>query len=169
MDLFLSESSFVPLMSPQATWRLEPQHVLLDAQLHHRRHAIDTIASVLARHEGRDEAVVNRALWRREQSGSTALGCGVAVPHARVDGLARPITLFMRSRWAIDFDAPDGKPVSSFYAILVPVHGDVDDHLRLLSLVAESFLDRDLRSALGRAVNEDEVRTAFAERAALAR
>src|SRR5450631_504492 len=76
------------------------------------------------------------------QTGSTALGAGFAIPHARINGIARPLTLFMRTRLPVAFDAPDGKPVSDLLAIMVPADGAKEDHLQLLALVARLFSAR---------------------------
>ena len=62
--------------------------------------------------------------------------------------IAQPTTLFMRTRRAIAFHAPDGKPVSQLLAIMVPEEGARDDHLQLLALVARLFSDRGFRAQL---------------------
>src|SRR5450631_679026 len=82
------------------------------------------------------------------QTGSTALGAGFAIPHARINGIARPLTLFMRTRLPVAFDAPDGKPVSDLLAIMVPADGAKEDHLQLLALVARLFSDHGFRTQL---------------------
>jgi PTS system nitrogen regulatory IIA component len=128
-----------------ATW-LQPQDILFDADVRDRPHALEVVAAAICRARGLEPAPVFRALWRREQAGSTALGEGFAIPHARIGGIARPITLFIRTRHAIAFDAPDGKPVSQLLAIMVPEDGARDDHLQLLALVARLFSDRRFRA-----------------------
>src|SRR6267378_3193897 len=128
-----------------ASW-LEPQKIILDAELRDRRHALESAATEIGRMHGLDPEPILRALWRRELVGSTALGCGVAIPHARIDGIERPMTLFLRSKWAIDFDAPDGKPVGNILVIMVPSDGDIDEHLRLLAKIAQMFSDGTFRA-----------------------
>ncbi len=145
-----------------SSW-LEPQKILLDIELRHRWHALEWAAATIARMHRLDPAPILRALRRRELVGSTALGCGVAIPHARIDGIERPLTLFVRPRWAIDFAAPDGKPVSSILVIMVPSDGDTDDHLQLLALVAQSFSDPAFRSRIAGSNDIANVRCAFAE------
>jgi PTS system nitrogen regulatory IIA component len=91
------------------------------------------------------------------------LGQGVAIPHARIPGIARPLTLFMRSRLAMEFDAPDGRLVSNFLFIMVPEGGDAEAHLQLLASVAEMFSDRVFRARLDAASTTTEVATVFAD------
>jgi len=145
-----------------AAW-LEPQKIILDAELRGRRHTLESAAAEIGRMHGLDPQPILRALWRREMVGSTALGCGVAIPHARIGGIERPMTLFMRSKWAIDFDAPDGKPVSNILVIMVPSDGDTDDHLQLLAMIAQMFSDGGFRSRIAAAASPAEAHAAFAD------
>jgi len=128
--------------------RPEAQGILLDVALRDRRHAIETGAAAICCMHNLDVESLVQALWRRELVGSTAIGGGVAIPHARIGGISRPVLLFMRPKWAIDFDSPDGKPVEMILVVLVPSPGNPDDHLQLLKSVAEKFADPLFRTQL---------------------
>jgi nitrogen PTS system EIIA component len=143
-----------------AAW-LQPQEILLGVEVRDRSHALEVAAAAIGSAHGLDPAPVFRALWRREQAGSTALGDGFAIPHARIDGIARPLTLFMRTKLAIAFDAPDGKPVSRLLVIVVPTDGSKDDHLQLLALVARLLSDRSFRDQLDSAPDAPTAAAAF--------
>lgn len=143
-----------------ATW-LQPQDILFDVDVRDRSHALQVVAAAICRAHGLNPGPVFRALWRREQAGSTALGEGFAIPHARMGGIAQPTTLFMHTRNAIAFDAPDGKPVSQLLVLLVPEDGATDDHLQLLALVARLFSDRRFRTQLDRAPDAKAAANAF--------
>ena len=150
--------------APPAVW-LEPEGVLLDVEPRDRRHALELAAQEFARSHGVDSGPIFRALWRRELVGSTGIGRGVAIPHARIEGIDHPITLFMRTKWPIHFESPDSKDVNHILTILVPADGDPDEHLQLLALVAEMFMDSAFRSRVAGALDETVLRIAFAERA----
>jgi PTS system nitrogen regulatory IIA component len=127
-------------------WRwVCPRHIALDVDVRGRRDALSAIASLCAEAHDLPPAPLLRALWRREQAGSTALGHGVAIPHARIDHIEQPLTLFVRTRVPVAFGAPDGQAVSDLYAILVPMVSDHDAHLTLLARIAEMFSDPELR------------------------
>ncbi len=143
-----------------ATW-LQPQDILLDVDVRDRPHAFEVVAAAIGSLHGLDPAPILRALWRREQSGSTALGKRFAIPHARISGITRPLTLFMRTKSAIAFDAPDGEPVSDLLVIMVPADGAKDDHLQLLALVARLFSDRGFRAQLDSAPDATAAAGAF--------
>jgi PTS system nitrogen regulatory IIA component len=149
-----------------ATW-LQPQEILLGVDVRDRTHALEVVGAEIGREHGLEPGAIFRALWRREQAASTGLGEGFAIPHARIVGIARPLTLFMRTKVAIAFDAPDRKPVSQLLAIMVPVDGAKDDHLQLLALVSQLFSDRAFRKQLDSA--SDAVAAAVAFRAGIAR
>src|ERR1700754_2175687 len=116
-----------------AAW-VEPQEILLDVDVPDRFRALEVVAEAVAQRHGLDSAPIARALWRRERAASTAVGDGFAIPHAQIEGLPRPLTLFMRTTFRIEFDAPDGKPVSDLLAIMVPHDGARHDHLQMLAM-----------------------------------
>jgi PTS system nitrogen regulatory IIA component len=98
---------------------------------------------------------------RQTACATTAPGEGFAIPHARIGGIARPLTLFMRMKLAIAFDAPDRQPVSQLLAIMVPADGAKDDHLHLLALVARLFSDRGFGRQLDSAPDATAAAAAF--------
>ena len=69
-----------------------------------------------------DEVV--REIAKREELGSTGVGNGVALPHARLPSLKTPFALFARLRHGIDFDAIDGEKVDIVVLLLLPEAGD---------------------------------------------
>ena len=130
-----------------ANW-LQPEEILIDVPLRDSTHALEVMARAIGARHDLDPGPVFRALSRREQAGSTGLGGGFAIPHAKIAGIDRPFTLLLRTRDPIPFKAPDGDPVSLMLAILVPQEGDRDDHLQLLALVAELFSSPRFRAQL---------------------
>jgi len=143
-----------------ASW-LHPQDILLGVDARDRVQALEVIAAAIGRVHRLEPAPIFRALCRREQAGSTGLGGGFAIPHARISGIARPLTLFVRTKHGIEFDALDGKPVSQLLVIMVPADGAKDDHLQLLALVARLFSDRGFRTQLDGATDAPAAAEAF--------
>ena len=147
-----------PVRAPQAP---QPQQIELDVDVPNVKCALERAAEVIGRAHGLDPAPVFRALWRREQIGSTAIGHGVALPHARISGIAKPLMLFMRPKYAIEFGAPDGRLVTKIWVILVPSDGAAQDHLDLLAAVARACSDVRLRAELDSAATADDAARAF--------
>jgi PTS system nitrogen regulatory IIA component len=75
------------------------------------------------------------------------LGQGVAIPHGRIKGLREPVAAFVRLATPVPFDAPDGKPVNLLFILLVPEQA-TEQHLQILSELAQMFSDRELREQL---------------------
>jgi len=140
-----------------------PREIALDLDLRNKHRALEVASTLVEGSLGLHAAPVLRALLRREEAGSTALGTGIAIPHARISGIERPVTVFLRGKFPIAFDAPDGKPVCDILVILVPADGATEEHLRLLARVAEMFSDRAFRARLCAATESSDVSDVFAQ------
>ncbi len=90
---------------------------------------------------------VVEGLVAREKLGSTAMGGGVAIPHARLPGLKSIIGLFARLEKPVDFEAADGQGVDLVFVLLAPEESGAD-HLRALARVSRLLRDADLRRKL---------------------
>lgn len=88
-----------------------------------------------------------QALCARERLGSTALGHGVALPHARLSPLQEPLGLLIRLREGISFDSEDNTPVDLIFVLVVPQTAS-DLHLKLLAQIAEKFSQAEFRDRL---------------------
>lgn len=102
------------------------------------------------------------SLFAREKLGSTGLGQGVAIPHGRLKGLKDATAAFVRVQAPIPFDAPDGKPVQLIFILLVPEKA-TDQHLQILSELAQMFSDREFREKLLSGKTPDDIHTLFSQ------
>ncbi len=102
-------------------------------------------------------------LLERERLGSTGLGHGVALPHARMQGVSEAVGAFVQLREGIGFDAIDDQPVDLAFALLVPEAAN-ETHLQLLSNLASMFSDPQLRESLRRASSAEQILRLLTER-----
>ena len=144
------------------TGLLTPERVRIDLETSARGRLFELAGRLFAAYPGLDEARVVESLEGREKLGSTGVGQGVALPHARVKGLREPLAAFVRLRLPIPFDAPDGKPVSLVFILLVPEHA-TEAHLQLLAEAAQMFCDRRFREQLRQQTDVAGVIRAFAD------
>lgn len=79
-------------------------------------------------------------LRKREELGSTGVGGGVAIPHARFHRVSKPFGMLLRLKKAIDFDAVDGKPVDTVFLLLLPETPDANQ-LGALACIARKLRD----------------------------
>ncbi|MBI4550286.1 MAG: PTS sugar transporter subunit IIA [Candidatus Omnitrophica bacterium] len=89
-------------------------------------------------------------LRKREQLGSTGIGGGVAIPHARSDKMTKPVSMLAISRKGVEFQALDGEPVYIFFLIVDPQQ-PVGDHLKALAKIAKLLRDKFVRDSILRA------------------
>ncbi len=143
-----------------ALW-LQPRDILLGVDVRDRSHALEVAGAGIGRLCGRDPGPIIHMLARREQAASTALGNGFAIPHARITGIAQPMTIYLRMKAPIAFNSPDGKPVSQLLVIMVPADGAKDEHLQLLALVSQLLSDRGFRMQLDGATDVASAAQAF--------
>ncbi len=110
----------------------------------------------------RDQAV--EALLERENRGSTALGGGVAIPHAKIPGLQKIAGLVARSVEGIDYRAIDGEPVHVFVLLISP-ESKADEHLATLRWISSAARDPDFQSFIRQASTAEDVLEVLRERA----
>ncbi len=130
---------------------LAPDAVLPELAASNREDAIREIAGALANRMGAaGQSRLAEQILRREREFGTAVGAGVAIPHARIEGLKNPVLAFGRARNGIDWDAPDGLPVDSVFLLATPV-GTEDIHVQLLAAIAAGMLREGVRENLRQA------------------
>ena len=87
-------------------------------------------------------------LAKREELGSTGMGGGVAIPHARFNQVAKPFGMLARLRKPLDFDAVDGEPVDIVFLLLLPEAAAAGDQLGALALIARKLRNSKITAAL---------------------
>jgi PTS system nitrogen regulatory IIA component len=122
-----------------------------------KRQALSVVAELAARSFGGVKpAEVLEALLAREAVGSTGVGYGVAVPHARLKGLTRLRSVFVRLEQPVPFDAVDDRPVDLIFALFAPPEAS-GEHLRALARVSRVLRQADLREQLRQAHGPDAI------------
>jgi PTS system nitrogen regulatory IIA component len=103
---------------------LVPSQVMIDVKASDKERLLEQLSMEAADVAGLPADEVAREIAKREELGSTGVGNGVALPHARLTSLKTPFALFARLRHGIDFDAIDGEPVDIVVLMLIPESGD---------------------------------------------
>ncbi|MCP5395706.1 MAG: PTS sugar transporter subunit IIA [Sphingomonadaceae bacterium] len=108
---------------------------------------LEQVAARFATCYGLDQGTVLEGLEEREALGSTGFGRGVAIPHARIEGIARPCAVFLRLEKPVDFAAADGMPVDLVFGLLSPVNAGIS-HLHALAAISRVVRDERVHQAL---------------------
>lgn len=126
------------------------ENVALDLDVSSKKRAFEQAGLLFENNCGIARSIVSDNLFARERMGSTGLGHGVAVPHGRIKGLKTPLAAFVRLAEPIPFESPDGEPVNLLVFLLIPDHV-TQQHLEILSEIAEMFSDEAFRTVLSTA------------------
>lgn len=123
------------------------EDIVLDLEVASKEQLLEEIGRHMESRHGMPQAWVVLSLSRREEVGSTGLGEGVAIPHARIKDLERILVVYFRLVAPIPFAAPDGKPVSDILVLLVPKQA-TEEHLTILADATRMFSDSRFRECL---------------------
>jgi mannitol/fructose-specific phosphotransferase system IIA component (Ntr-type) len=145
----LSAEQIIPEM--QATQRWDAIVELIDLLVGLGKIQPDARESILA------------ALKQREETMSTGIGFGIAIPHCSSDRLSEVVAAFGRSSQGIEFDALDNAPVKFVVLFVVPKN-QFQTHLRTLASIAKFLNDRGTREALANANSAEEILAIFRDR-----
>lgn len=120
-----------------------PDAVLASVKASGKKALLGELAGRGATIMGVDERRLFDRLLERERLGSTGIGGGIAIPHARLASVSRPCGLFARLGHPVDFDAIDDRPVDLVFLLVAP-EGAGADHLKALARVSRLLRDRGL-------------------------
>ena len=112
---------------------LSEDMVLIDVDADSKRHVLEQIARSAAERFALDKNAVFEALWERENLGTTGYGGGAAFPHARLAGLSKTVSGFVRLNHPIDYDTVDSTRVDLLAFLLSPEQSG-EDHLQALAV-----------------------------------
>ena len=138
------------------------ENVVLDAEVTSKKRLFEQIGLLLENSHGIASSTVFDSLFAREKLGSTGLGQGIAIPHGRIKGLKEAVGAFLRLAQPLPFDAPDGRPVNLVFALLVPEQA-TEQHLQILSELAQRFSEREFREALASSSDRNAVLRSFTD------
>ena len=130
-----------------------------------KKKVLAVIAEIAARNFHLDAGDVLDALLEREAAGSTGVGYGVAVPHARLESLQRMRGVFVRLEHPVEFESVDDQPVDLVFALFAPTNAGAE-HLRSLARVSRIMRQTELREQLRKARTADAVHALLVQDAA---
>lgn len=121
-----------------------------------KRQVLQAVAACAAEQTTLTEREVLHALIARERLGTTAVGNGIAIPHARFSKLPHLFSVFIRMQDPVAFEAPDDKAVDLIFVLLAPAEGNAE-HLRAMARVSRLLRDGHCCNKLRQAVTADVI------------
>jgi len=144
---------------------LSPADVALDVRESDKTRLLQQLSSQAAAKVGLSANEVCTQIIKREELGSTGVGNGVALPHARLRELTTPFGLFARLRHGIDFEAIDSQPVNIVFLLLLPDGGGASQ-LNALASVARALRDPETLQRIRSAADRDSLFQAIVDASA---
>ncbi len=135
---------------------LSRENVLFNARISNKKELLETLGLAASRHVQIPAQEIVSELLKREAFGSTGMGDGVAIPHARFASLEKPVGVLAKLRQPIDFEAVDGQPVDLVFLLLLPVNSQPEG-LSSLACVARKLRVREEANALRHAQSADDL------------
>ena len=130
-----------------------------------KRGIINELVEVIAKAKGYStqqfEQILD-AVLNRESLGSTGIGNGIAIPHAKTDVVEQVVMVVGISRFPVDFDSPDGQKSRIFFLVLAPSK-QASAHVELLASIARTCTSQVFRRMLEQARDNEEVVRLFME------
>lgn len=139
-----------------------PDRIVLGLRVQHKTQLLQELAKRAAAAFSLDERRIFEALRNRETLGSTGLGKGFALPHARLEALTAPVALLVRLARPIDFAAIDERPIDLGVLLLTPADA-ATDHLATLATVSRAMRDDSVAERLRRAPDAAAAHAVLAE------
>ncbi len=144
---------------------LSLERIILETNISSKKRSLELLSKYLAKSiPALTDTEIFERLITRERLGSTGLGHGVAIPHTRTTGVDNAIGAILKLQNGVDYDAIDQQPVYFLFALLVP-ENSTEQHLELLSQLAEMFSDERILKRLQDAQTAERILTIFAEEA----
>jgi len=129
---------------------IEPDRVVFGARASNKQQLLQDLTSRAATLLHLDAQTIFNALQLREELGSTGLGNGFALPHARIEGLDRLFGIFARLNRPVQFDSIDGKSVDLVFLLLLPPTAGTE-HLAALACVSRYLHYKEFAARLRKA------------------
>ena len=126
---------------------LSREVIVADQAFSSKKKLFEHVAGLFEELKGLKRQEVFDSLFERERLGSTALGSGVAIPHGRIKSLKEAAGAFYRLKPPLEFDSPDGLPISLCFILLVPQDAN-ELHLQILGELAQLLGDAAMRERM---------------------
>ena len=136
--------------------KLEYSHISINDESKTKKSILEKISDILSKQSGIKSSVIFNKLYEREKLGSTSIGKGVAIPHARVKDIEYPFVSIVILDEPVDFDNIDDLDVNIVVSIIVP-ENNFNDHLELLAQLSKKLDNPEIMKAMRNERNSKQI------------
>jgi len=135
---------------------LATDRIFTDTDISSKKRLLEYIAEKAAYELSLPQQTIFNKLLERERLGSTGLGQGFAVPHARLNNLSQAHACFVKLDKAVNYDAMDQQPVDLVFTLFIP-EASTEEHLQILASLAKIFSQADVSAKIRHSQSADEI------------
>ncbi len=136
--------------------KLDDSHVSVNDICKTKKSILEKISDLLSKPSGVNKDDIFKKLYEREKLGSTSIGKGVAIPHARIENIEYPFLSIIILDEPVEFDNIDSLDVDIIVSIIVP-EKNYNDHLEVLAHLSSKLDDPSVRKELRQARNSSQI------------
>jgi len=126
---------------------LDENSFLINFEATSKKQMLNELCKLANKKFNLDERTLLENLTKREKLGSTAVGNGIAIPHANISGISEPRVLVATLSEGLDFNAADDQPIDIVFLLLAP-DNEGSEHLQALALVSRLLRNNELTNKL---------------------
>lgn len=130
--------------------------IIMNADFKDKQEMISHVSSLIGFKTGITQQIVEQEIQKREEQVSTAMGKGVAFPHARLAGIDHPLIYIIKNQTGLEWDSPDNKPVYWIFFIITP-ESNPAAQIHILQMLAKTLSDKPLMAKIYHADNPQAI------------
>ncbi|MGY4691395.1 PTS sugar transporter subunit IIA [Salibacterium sp. K-3] len=142
---------------------IQEETVTVELQSEDKNGALAEMAGLFPEAVLHDKRQFLQDIQSREQEGSTGIGFGFAIPHAKSTGVQKAAIAVGKTRGGMDWASIDGNPVEVIFMIAVPEENAGDDHLKILQQLSRKMMDEEFRQSLKQAETKKQIMEVVAQ------
>tara|TARA_Y100000996_G_scaffold405965_1_gene381772 strand:- start:195 stop:647 length:453 start_codon:yes stop_codon:yes gene_type:complete len=135
---------------------IKTENIVLDLQSKSKKNLLEFIAMKMAKNHEVEKDIIFEKLYEREKLGTTGLGKGIAIPHARIPCTTEPKIIVIKLETPLDYESIDGNDIDLIFALIVPEKEDAL-HIDLLSCIASMLEDKRFLLRIRNSVSREEI------------
>ena len=135
---------------------LSADRIFTDADISSKKKLLEFVAEQASEQLSLPKKIIFNKLLERERLGSTGLGHGFAVPHARLDIIDQAYAYFLKLKTPVNYDAMDQLPVDLIFVLFIP-EASTDEHLQILAQLARTFSQPEVPTNIRNCHSADEI------------
>ena len=136
---------------------IETENIILDLKSKSKKNLLEFIAMKMSKDNNVEKDIIFEKLYEREKLGTTGLGKGIVIPHARIPNTKEPKIIIVKLDMPLNYESIDGNDIDIVFALIVPEKED-SLHIDLLSNIANMLEDKSFLLYIRNSTSKEEIK-----------